>query len=121
VQRLVDVTQKRKGPIETALVGLQRSGAAWLESGDVEQAGNAYATAILLGAAESTGLPTEEFQSLVIGSVLAPFFASSRYGRDPADLERVIRGQLRRQIGKSARPITDLFSIARKAAEEAEA
>ena len=117
MQRLIDSVQKREGPLSVALASMEATGAAWLEKGDVEHAGDAFAIAILLSAAESVGLSHEQFIEIVARSVLAPFYSAKRLGRDLDALERPIRAALRRHLGRSARRIEALIPMAREALE----
>jgi tetratricopeptide (TPR) repeat protein len=115
LQHLIDAVQKRRGPLEPALGAMQRAGTAWLEAGDLEVAGGAFAMGILLAAVESVTADQEQFIAAVSRAVLVPFFAAASTGRDSAELERYIRAELRRHLGRSGRTIESLFPIARDA------
>jgi len=110
--------QKEKGPLVVALGAMQRAGTTWFEAGDLEAAGGVFATAILLAAVESAGAGAEEFATAIGRAVLIPFFAAASAHRESTDLERYVRAELRRHLGRSARMIEDLFPMAREAIAE---
>jgi tetratricopeptide (TPR) repeat protein len=119
LQHLIDTVQKKKGPLATALDGIRRAGTSWLEAGDLEAAGGVFATGILIAAAESVQRDEEQFASALGRAVLIPFFATANAGGDSVDLERFMRAELRRHLGKSSRVIESLFPIAKDAVAEA--
>jgi|GEM_PF-4825328 tetratricopeptide (TPR) repeat protein len=118
LQRLIEAVQKEKGPLVVALGAMQRAGTTWFEAGDLEAAGGVFATAILLAAVESAGAGAEEFATAIGRAVLIPFFAAASAHRESTDLERYVRAELRRHLGRSARMIEDLFPMAREAIAE---
>ena len=114
LQHLIEAVQKKKGPLATAIGAMQRAGTTWLRAGDPEVAGGVFATAIILVAVESAGAGEEEFATAIGRAVLIPFLAAADADKESTDLERHVRAELRRHLGKSARMIEDLFPMARE-------